>query len=49
MRRDELQVIDDDQVEALFLLLEPTQLGAHLGKRDARGIVDPERGSIEFA
>ena len=36
----ELQIVDDDEVEAALLLLQAAGLGAHFGKRDAGRVVD---------
>ncbi len=43
----ELEVVDDDEVEAAFLLLEAAGLGAHLGEGDAGGVVDEHLGFHE--
>ena len=40
--RQQLQVVDDEQAEAL-LALEPARAGRELGDRDAAGLVDVER------
>ncbi len=41
-RRHELQVVDDDELEVV-LLLEPPALGADLGERHVRRVVDEHR------
>ena len=42
-RLHQLQVVDDDQVQATLLGLEPPRLGAQLHDRQHRRVVDPHR------
>jgi len=47
--RHQLQIVDDDQVEAAGVLPEPPGFGAHLGQRNGRCVVDEDPGLNQLA